>query len=301
MAGNPDSVNESMLLMFRAENVRSFRDRFELSMHATTMAERDVAREVRWREGGRPVRVLPAAGIFGANASGKSNLLLAIDDMRDYVLLSFRSGDPAGGVPRHVFRLDPAAVDVPSRFEVDLVLNGVRWEYGFSIDDARVREEWAYRYPHGKSALLFRRKGDDLEIGASHRAKGRAVAEILRPNALYLSAAAAAGHPDLVPLHQWFADNLWLAEASSRSRRWAYTTELLQQSERRHRVLALLHAADLGIVDARVRELDPQVQERFRRAVHRRAAVHILIDVASEPRAVVVHRQQQAGDRQSWV
>ena len=137
MAGNLDSVNESMLLMFRAENVRSFRDRFELSMHATTMAERDVPHEVRWREGGRPVRVLPAAGIFGANASGKSNLLLAIDDMRDYVLLSFRSGDPSGGVPRHVFRLNPAAVDVPSRFEVDLILNGVRWEYGFCIEDRK--------------------------------------------------------------------------------------------------------------------------------------------------------------------
>jgi uncharacterized protein len=181
-------------------NVRSFRDRFELSMLATTMAEQGVAREVRWREGGRPVRVLPAAGVF-------------------------------------------------------------------SIDDDRVREEWAYRYPHGKAALLFRRNGDDLEVGASHRAKGRAVAEILRPNALYLSAAAAAGHPDLVPLHQWFADNLWLAEASSRSRCWACTTELLQRADRRQQVLGLLHAADLGIVDARVRELDPQVQERFRRAV----------------------------------
>jgi uncharacterized protein len=256
-----------MLLAFRAENVRSFRDRFEFSMFATTMAERGVTREVRWREGGRPVRVLPAAGVFGANASGKSNLLRALGDMRMHVLLSFRSVDPTGGVPRRQFRLDPASVSAPSRFEVDLVLNGVRWEYGFSVDDERVREEWAYRYPRGKASLLFRRDGDDVVLGSSNRVKGRAVTEILRPNALYLSAAAAASHPDLVPLHQWFADNLWVAEASSRAHRWAFTTQLLQQEERRQQVLALLHAADLGITNARVRELEPQVLDRVRRAV----------------------------------
>ena len=65
----------SMLLTFRAENVRSFRDELELSLLATALAEKDVPQSVPWREGGRPIRVLPAAGIFGANASGKSNLL----------------------------------------------------------------------------------------------------------------------------------------------------------------------------------------------------------------------------------
>jgi uncharacterized protein len=269
MAGDPDSVNESMLLLFRAENVRSFRDKFELSMLATAIAQPGVVHDIRWREGGRPIRVLPAAGVFGANASGKSNLLRALADMRSHVMLSFRSGDLAGGILRRPFRLDPVVAQQPSCFEIDLVLHGVRWEYGFRIDDQRVLEEWAYRYPHGKAALLFRRTAGDAELtlGGSHRAQGRAVERILRPNALFLSAAAAGGHPDLTPLHQWFADNLWLAEASSRPYRWAYTTHLLHQPQTRRQVLALLHAADLGITDARVRELDPQVLDRVRRAV----------------------------------
>jgi hypothetical protein len=53
------------------------------------------------------------------------------------------------------FRLDPSLAGAPSRFEVDLVLHGIRHEYGFLIDDERVLEEWAYRYPRGKAALLF--------------------------------------------------------------------------------------------------------------------------------------------------
>jgi len=250
-----------MLLAFRAENVRSFRDAFELSLLATSLAEPGVPRSVPWRAGGRPVHVLPAAGVFGANASGKTNVLRALDDMRALVLHSFRQGDLRGGLPRNGFRLGPSPAGEPSRFEVDLVLAGIRHEYGFVISDERILAEWAYRYPHGKAALLFRREADAVTLGEQNRVKGRAVTEILRPNSLYLSAAAAAGHPDLLPLQQWFGRNLVLAEASSRAQRWALTTELMRQEDRREQVLALLRAADLGITDARVSGDEPDGQE----------------------------------------
>jgi len=252
-----------MLLSFRAENVRSFRGPVELSLLATPLAEEDVPRLVPWREGGRPLRVLPAAGIFGANASGKSNLLRAMHDMRMHVVHSFRSHAPGRGVPRHAFRLGPEQENTPSRFEVDLVLHGIRHQYGFKIDDDRVLDEWAYRYPRGKAALLFRRAGDKVTLGEHNRAKGRAVTEILRPDSLLLSAAAAANHPDLSPLWEWFTDNLLLTEAANRPYRWAYTAGMLREEQHRKQVLALLQAADLGVTDARVRELDPQMAERM--------------------------------------
>jgi len=278
-----------MLLTFRAENVRSFRDAFELSLLATSLAEPGVPRPVPWRAGGRPVQVLPAAGVFGANASGKTNVLRALDDMRALVLQSFRQGDPRGGMPRNAFRLSPSTAGEPSRFEVDLVLAGIRHEYGFLISDERVEEEWAYRYPHGKAALLFRRTADAVALGEQNRVKGRAVTEILRPNSLYLSAAAAASHPDLLPLQQWFERNLVLAEASSRAQRWAVTTELMRQEDRREQVLALLRAADLGITDARVRddeadgkEPDPGVDEPGVVLSHRGAGGDVDFESAEE-------------------
>ncbi len=58
-----------MLLTFRGQNARSFRDPFELSLLSTRLSEPRVVRPIEWREDGRPVGVLPAAGIFGANAS----------------------------------------------------------------------------------------------------------------------------------------------------------------------------------------------------------------------------------------
>jgi len=257
----------SVLLSFRAANARSFRDEFELSLLATGVAEGSYVRRVGWREGGSPVSVLPAAAIFGANGSGKSNVLKVMDDMRRQVLHSFRHGDPSGGIARRPFLLDPACRSAPTRFEVDIVLRGVRHEYGFTFDDERVIEEWAFRYPKGRAALLFQREGSEVEVGSAERSKSRAVLELLRDNALFLSTAATANHPVLLPLYEWFGRNLLLAEADSRPFRQAMTTQLLNDERRREQVLSLLHAADLGVTDARKHELDPVMQERLRRAV----------------------------------
>lgn len=257
----------SVLLAFRAQNVRSFRDEFEFSLLATRLADEDVVRQVTWREGGRPIGVLPAAGMFGANGSGKSNVLKAMDDMRGHVLHSFRAGSPTGGISRRPYLLDRSGRREPSRFEIDLVLDGIRYEYGFALDDERILEESAHHYPHGKAVRLFTRSGDDVELGSAERVKGRAVMELLRPNALFLSTAASANHPVLLPLYAWFARNLRLAEAGSREFRQALTTQLLDDDARREQVLALLRAADLGITGAKKRDLDPVMRERLQRAV----------------------------------
>lgn len=253
-----------MLLSFRMENVRSFRDETELSMLATPLAEQRFVREIDWRESGRPIKVLPVAGIFGANASGKTNLLEAMDDMRMYVVESFRRDlDEQEHWP---FRLVEDAKSRPSRYEIDLVLNGVRHQYGFVLGNAGVLEEWAFRYPHGRPATLFERKGDAVESAQAGRAETRDVQKLLRPRSLFLSTAAAAKHPLLIPLHDWFRHNLILAHARNRRRRQALTVDMLQAEDRqqsRERVLTLLRAADLGIVDAHKHALDPDVKERL--------------------------------------
>jgi hypothetical protein len=271
-----------VLLAFRAKNVRSFRDEIELSLVSTRLAEEDVVRSVTWREGGRPIGVLPVAGVFGANASGKSNVVKAMDDMRAHVLHSFRTGSPTGGIARRPFLLDQAAKREASRFEVDLVLEGVRHEYGFALNDDHVLEEWAYRYPHGKAVRLFHRWGNEVELGSAERVKGRAVLELLRPNALFLSTAASANHPVLLPIYAWFARNLRLAAASSRQFRQALTTQLLDDDARRGQVLALLRAADLGITGAKKYQLDPVVKDRLQRAVRILAGQEGDLDSAEE-------------------
>ena len=236
-------------------------------MLATAMSERQYVRELPWREGGSPARILPAAGVFGANASGKTNLIKVMHDMRGYVLHSFRYGNPAGGLPRDPFLLDLESKSNPSSFEIEIVLHGVKHDYGFVVDDSRVLEEWAYHYPNGRAALLFHREGDNIHPGAVGRSRTRAVEDLLRSNALYLSTAAAANHPLLLPLYLWFQRNMWMAADDSRSFRQALTTEMLDNERQRGAILELLWAADLGIVGAQKHKIDPVIQERLQHAI----------------------------------
>jgi uncharacterized protein len=257
-----------MLLAFRAENARSFCGPVELSLVATRLAEAEVVREIPWRQGGQPIDVLPVAGLFGANASGKTNLLRIMSDLRGFVVHSFRRGNPGGGMPARPFLLGDDEDGSPTTYEVDVVLGGVLHKYRLKIDGERVLEESAHSFPRGRSLLLFERTGDDVRLGATQRGRGRAVMEILRPNALFLSTAAATNHPLLIGLFEWFQRNLLFADVQSRSVRQALTAGMLEQDDLRERVLELLREADLGITGAKKRELDPEIKERVVRALN---------------------------------
>ena len=239
----------SALLSFTAANVRSYRDETQLALIASRLARAEIVQHLHWEAGDRTVPVLPAAGVFGANASGKSTILRAMGDMRALVLGSFRHGTASTLIPRKPFQLDSQSADQSTRFEIDLVLNGVRWQYGFEIDDRTVLAEYAFYFPNGRQASVFEREGETISFGKAFRSDGRLLERLLRPNALLVSVAGAAGRSGLEQLFAWFQSNLLLAESSNRNWRALRTADLAQSDESRERVLALLCAADLGITD----------------------------------------------------
>ncbi|MFI1071900.1 ATP/GTP-binding protein [Streptomyces puniciscabiei] len=211
-----------MLLRFRVANHRSIRDECELSLVGT---ERDdVTRATGLREGDRDIAAEPVVGVFGANASGKSNLLSAMRYMRKAVRESFAEWTKRPDVPREPFKLDPEAMDETSLFEVDLALGAkrkIRYTYGFELSDERVEAEWLYAYPDGERVVWFDREADRpteeggdflFGDGAEKAFRGRRedLVAFTRPNALFLSTAAALNDPQLSAIHRWFLDNLWL-------------------------------------------------------------------------------------------
>ena len=256
-----------MLLRFRGENIRSFRDEFELSLVASALAEPGVARSVQWRDGQSQrshMQVLPAAVILGANGSGKTNVLRAMADMRDCVLRSFR-GWGQTGTSRRSFRLDHESRSQTSLYEVDLILAGVLHRYGFTLDDDAVVAEWAFRFPHGREQVMFEREGSIVKVGSSMPSSLNAATELVRENALFLSTAVALRGTAVRPLFDWFGRNLILAEADSRPLRQVFTIDQLNDDRKRARVLELLRAADLGIVDVEAVKPDPKAQEKLAR------------------------------------
>ena len=259
----------SVLLSFTAENVRCYRDEVDFSFLATRMAEEGVAHRLAVAGSAKPVSVLPAAGIFGANASGKTAILEAMDDMRVVVMESFHRKDPAQSMGRRPFLLDGESHRLPSRFEIELILRGVRWQYGFEIDDHRVIGEYAHHYPRGRQALVFHREPSRVELGAPLRSAGRILRSLARNDCLLLSVAGLAEVECLAPLHAWFESNLLLTKPSDPGWGAALTADLVQSLHTKGAVLSLLRYADMGITDAHKDPPDPESAERVRRAIRK--------------------------------
>ena len=280
MSGQSASFHAaSALLSFTARNVRSYWEEVALSLVGTRLSEAEVVRELTISGSPSPVTVLPVAGIFGANASGKSTILRAMADMRVVVLNSFRQGDQETKLSRHPFFLRSRGAESPSVFSIDLILDGVRWQYGFEINDHEVLDEYAYYYPKGRQALVFRRNRDDRNprFGAALRSSGRALARLVRKNSLLLSVAGAvadgsdAERPGIAtlisPLFNWFRTNLGLMESDNRGARITYTANCLDVPQEEAGIIALLQAADLGITKIERLPIDPEFAERLERAL----------------------------------
>src|SRR5215470_2872636 len=234
-----------MLLRFAVANHASIRERQELSV----LALDDRADVALLEVPGLRDRALPVVGIFGANASGKSNVTDAIRFMIRCVIDSHQRWSPGAPIRRAAFALDDAGRRDPSEFVMDFVVAGVRYEYGFSCDDERFIDEWLYSYPEGRPRLAFRRSADgQVKFGPSFTGPRKLIARLMRPNSLYLSAAAANNHEQLLPVYGWFRSGVRVATDADTVMRIAATVHLYERHER-NRVIDLLRYADLGIGD----------------------------------------------------
>jgi hypothetical protein len=251
-----------LLIQFRVENYRSLRDEQTLSMVAdATLGGKTDERLVRPK--GIDEALLPAVAIYGANASGKSNVIGALGFMQSAVVRSQRFWKPDGGTRHEPFALSRKIGD-PSRCEVDILIEGTRYRYGFVLSAERVEEEWLFAWPRGRRQTWFERHSDAFSFGKYLEGENHAIRGLTRHNSLFLSAAAQNNHATLSPIFRFFSAsqfasrrraafrhvvqsrNAWLSMAAASKNR--------TEDSERQAVLRLLQAADTGILDMRVEE-----------------------------------------------
>ena len=126
----------------------SIRDEVRLSLAAGPGREHGETRVTtpELNNRGRPTPLVRSAAIYGANAAGKTNLLLALGTMRDIVVESARE---LGELPITPFRFDADSEARPTTFEVVAIANRMRFQYGFSATRDLVTSEWLYTWPRG--------------------------------------------------------------------------------------------------------------------------------------------------------
>jgi AAA15 family ATPase/GTPase len=236
-----------VLIRFRVENHRSIHEEQELSFVAASLA--DFPEKVVHVEQ-QDIGLLRAIGIYGANASGKSTVLDALKFMQSAVEKSQREWEPDGGVPRSPFLLDPEAVSKPSFFEVDFLLNGSRYTYGFVVDSKRVLEEWLYAYPQGRKQKWFTRDASESQkfsFSRSLTGENKSIQALTRDNSLFLSAAAQNNHQMLNPIFQWFSTSLFIDEGDRKGS--MSSVENFLNPEYQSKILSIIKNSDLGISD----------------------------------------------------
>lgn len=219
---------------------------------------------------GRKLSLLKSKAIYGANGSGKSNLLrgmhamLAIirDSLKDEQILS-RSITP--------FQLSEEAVNQPSFFQLSFLLDCHIFRYGFEVDREHIASEWLFGKPlnaNGKAyreRYFFTREGMDIQINESRFTEGSRFARVdennpplYRENALFLSVLAAFNSPLSRSIVRYLGDGLIVVPAFSDQRLWDQALGKMKKDGFRQRLTTFLKGADPTIV--KLEKVEPEFE-----------------------------------------
>lgn len=248
-----------MLIEFRVKNFKSFRDEQVFSMVASSdksLPENTITTQFL---GGR--RLLRSAVLYGANASGKSNLIKALEFVQDFVETSAERKRGAE-ILVQPFRLDSDSSKSPSEFEINFIHQEVRYQYSFSVDRQRVYHERLIAYPRGLPQMWFERtaKSDPEEFewyfGPQLKGEKRRLVSVTRPDVLFLAVAATFNHEQLSNVYEWFSNHLRVVDANEAISSFTnYTAKQAMNNEHAYEAIkGLLDLADLGITDFSVEE-----------------------------------------------
>lgn len=205
-----------MLVQFNFKNFKSFRDEVSLDLSATKITEHedhvvDIAND----------KMLKVAAIYGANASGKSNIYDAFEFMSYYVEESFKFGGESDSRQKtdylkvSPFLFDSTSREEESTFEVFFVDNaeniGKIYQYGFALQKDEVVEEWLYSKAktarNSYKTIFYRKKGEELEMNGLPKSSIENIKVALEKETLIVSLGAKLKIVKLKKVRDWFLNN----------------------------------------------------------------------------------------------
>lgn len=210
-----------MLIQFRIKNFKSFKDENILFMTATDV--HDITQRY-FRKG--QYKLLPLAGIFGANASGKSNILEAIRYMHNHIMFSnnydenqsediYNEKNRFDLIQKNTqipFLFDEETKDKDSLFELTYIdSNNITYQYGFTINKNTITDEWLERKTKTgtKFKIIFNRKNSDYK-GISDIIDKEKINSSINSHSLILSTGAKLNIEPLKSVYNWFSRNKFI-------------------------------------------------------------------------------------------
>lgn len=291
-----------MLVEFSITNFRSIRQKQSLSLVATADREHEASNVVLDIAPGVD-RLLKCAVIYGANAAGKSNLLLGLDLLQDMVIGSATEASKGTRAKIKPYRLANSSINEPSTFEVVFVTGGVKYQYGFSANTQRVVEEWLYAFPEKRAQLWFHRVRDSQSLdyvwkfGTSLKGPKQIWSSSTKDGALLLSVAGQLKSEQLQIVYDWFEDYLRVLMTGELTPN--FSKRQLITPEYRDQIKQFMRACDIEFDDIAVRDKSPDKEQlelisRMLPVEGRESLMSILIE--DESSEVVISRKDDSGE-----
>ncbi len=234
-----------MLIEFSVENYKSFKDCVTFSMVAANLRSKnkklDENNIFHYKKSMDLVKV---AAVYGANASGKSNLIRAFRFMRRFVINSSKESQAEEEIDVENFRLCTETKKMPSSFESIFVVDDVRYRYGFELDRKKIHSEWLYRAKE-RETNLFMREGDDFSLKGTF-SEGRGLETKTRKNALFLSVCAQWNGAISTDILKWFRSCVTISGLDDLEYK-PLTIKMFEARDIKERILSFIREFDFGI------------------------------------------------------
>lgn len=251
-----------MLLQFSCGNHRSIKEPVTFSM----IASKDTTASVRLKSFG-PNEVLRSAAVYGANGSGKSNFINAVEFSKSIIVnsLMFQPGTRINQMPHKLLNSS-----TPSTYEFQFVKDNIRYAYGFSILNGLIDEEYLYYFPNKRKLKIFERKGMTIIPGNKYKSAFELSKQVLKDNRLFLTCAASYSHIDEIEkAFLFFSQDIVVyrtAVDEPRTNNWyEYSIELMERNSGvKKAFIGFLQALDTGIVDIKAKTETVNMEELAR-------------------------------------
>jgi AAA15 family ATPase/GTPase len=199
-----------------------------------------------------PVVLSRTCALFGANASGKSNLIKALSFFKWFTMNSSKDVQAGEKIPVSSFALSTASVAEPSLFEIVILIGEDTYRYGFEASAEKVHREWLYvkaGKKRSKEVELFYREENKYELHPRFSiGKELTDKNMVRDNALLLSLAGQFNEPHSGAVMKWLADTI-IISGDSENEVWAMALKAMESPTTRKKMVDFSRYADLGIDD----------------------------------------------------
>ncbi|TRU50851.1 MAG: ATP-binding protein [Microcystis aeruginosa Ma_QC_Ch_20071001_S25] len=237
-----------MLIEFSVGNYRSFKDVVTLSMVAADEATgNDELDKNNVFKVNQNFSLLKSAAIYGANASGKSNLILALYFMQSFVINSSKL-QITDKINLEKFRLSSETEDKPSFFKIVFHLDNKIYEYSFEVTQERVISEGLSCTPKTRKTNIFSREKDKIKYSKS-LLKGKDVKYLTKKNTLFLSIAAQFNDPLAGKILLWFSRLKIISGSQFENLRQLSLDYLSREPNLKNEIVFLIKKLDLSIKD----------------------------------------------------